>query len=192
MSSKITRRESASRFLGLVVNKRVFIAAASVLIFSIAFTLLFEEQADYYFEVAQSYVSSHAGWIYTLAANIFIVFCLYIAFSKYGNIRIGGAKARPEFSIWAWFAMLFSAGIGNGLVLFSIADPIRDFINPPRLAGADPALIAQEAINFSFLHHGLHGWAIYSLVGLALAYFTFNRKMPLTLRSAFYPILGNK
>jgi len=192
MSSKITRRESASRFLGLVVNKRVFIAAASVLIFSIAFTLLFEEQADYYFEVAQSYVSSHAGWIYTLAANIFIVFCLYIAFSKYGNIRIGGAKARPEFSIWAWFAMLFSAGIGNGLVLFSIADPVRDFINPPRLAGADPALIAQEAINFSFLHHGIHGWAIYSLVGLALAYFTYNRKMPLTLRSAFYPILGNK
>ena len=88
--------------------------------------------------------------------------------------------------------MLFSAGIGNGLVLFSIADPVRDFLNPPRLAGEDPALIAQEAINFSFLHHGIHGWAIYSVVGLSLAYFTFNRKMPLTLRSAFYPLLGNR
>lgn len=88
--------------------------------------------------------------------------------------------------------MLFSAGIGNGLVLFSIADPVRDFLNPPRLAGQDPALIAQEAINFSFLHHGIHGWAIYSVVGLSLAYFTFNRKMPLTLRSAFYPLLGNR
>ncbi len=115
-----------------------------------------------------------------------------MAFGKFGSIRIGGKDAKPEFSLWAWFAMLFSAGIGNGLVLFSIADPVRDFLNPPRLAGQDPALIAQEAINFSFLHHGIHGWAIYSVVGLSLAYFTFNRKMPLTLRSAFYPLLGER
>src|SRR5690554_2079321 len=115
-----------------------------------------------------------------------------MAFGKFGKIRIGGSEAKPEFSLWAWFAMLFSAGIGNGLVLFSIADPVRDYLNPPRLAGEAPALIAQEAINFSFLHHGIHGWAIYSVVGLSLAYFTFNRKMPLTLRSAFYPLLGNR
>lgn len=191
MSSDI-RNKKTTKLLGLVVNKNVFIATLSVLIFSIAFTLIFEEQAEFYFDTAQSFVSSHAGWIYTLAANIFIIFCLYIAFSKYGKIRIGGPSAKPEFSIWAWFSMLFSAGIGNGLVLFSIADPVRDYLNPPRLAGAEPAEIAQEAINFSFLHHGIHGWAIYSLVGLALAYFTYNRKMPLTLRSAFYPILGNK
>lgn len=142
--------------------------------------------------MAQAFVSTHAGWIYTLTVNLFIVFCLYMAFGKFGSIRIGGKDAKPEFSLWAWFAMLFSAGIGNGLVLFSIADPVRDFLNPPRLAGQDPALIAQEAINFSFLHHGIHGWAIYSVVGLSLAYFTFNRKMPLTLRSAFYPLLGER
>lgn len=191
MSSDIRNKKTA-KLLGLVVNRNVFIATLSVLIFSIAFTLIFEKQAEYYFETAQSFVSTHAGWIYTLAANIFIIFCLYIAFSKYGDIRIGGPSAKPEFSIWAWFSMLFSAGIGNGLVLFSIADPVRDYLNPPRLGGAEPAEIAQEAINFSFLHHGIHGWAIYSLVGLALAYFTYNRKMPLTLRSAFYPILGNR
>ncbi|MCG2419926.1 BCCT family transporter [Aequorivita sp. F47161] len=192
MSIKITRKESTSKFLGLVVNKTVFFSAIAVVIFSVGFTLIFEEEAVYYFGIAQTSVSAHGGWIYTLAVNLFIVFCLYMAFSKFGAIRIGGKKAKPEFSLWAWFAMLFSAGIGNGLVLFSIADPVRDFLVPPRLAGEEPALIAQEAINFSFLHHGIHGWAIYSVVGLSLAYFTFNRKMPLTLRSAFYPILGNK
>ncbi|WP_163516918.1 BCCT family transporter [Gelidibacter japonicus] len=192
MSIKVTRKESASRFLGLVVNKTVFLSAISVIIFSIGFTLIFEQEADYYFGMAQTFVSAHGGWIYTLAVNLFIVFCLYMAFSKFGAIRIGGKNSKPEFSLWAWFAMLFSAGIGIGLVLFSIADPVRDFLNPPRLAGQEPALIAQEAINFSFLHHGIHGWAIYSVVGLSLAYFTFNRKMPLTLRSAFYPLLGNR
>lgn len=192
MSIKVTRKESASKFLGLVVNKTVFLSALAVIIFSIGFTLIFEEQAERYFGAAQSYVSNHGGWIYTLAVNLFIVFCLYMAFSKFGSIRLGGKKSKPEFSRWAWFAMLFSAGIGNGLVLFSIADPVRDFLNPPRLAGEEPALIAQEAINFSFLHHGIHGWAIYSVVGLSLAYFTFNRKMPLTLRSVFYPLLGNR
>lgn len=192
MSIKVTRKESASRFIGLVVNKTVFLAAVAVIIFSVGFTLVFEKEADYYFGMAQTFVSAHGGWIYTLAVNLFIVFCLYMAFGKFGAIRLGGRNAKPEFTLWAWFAMLFSAGIGNGLVLFSIADPVRDYLNPPRLAGSDPALVAQEAINFSFLHHGIHGWAIYSVVGLSLAYFTFNRKMPLTLRSAFYPLLGNR
>ncbi len=192
MSIKVSRKDSTSTFLGLVVNKTVFFATIAVVVFSVGFTLIFQEQADHYFGIAQTYVSEHGGWIYTLSVNMFIVFCLYMAFGKYGSIRIGGRKAKPEFSLWAWFAMLFSAGVGNGLVLFSIADPVRDFLNPPRLTGEDPVLIAQEAVNFSFLHHGIHGWAIYSVVGLSLAYFTFNRKMPLTLRSAFYPILGNR
>src|SRR5690625_3658408 len=192
MSSKVSRREASSKFLGLVVNRNVFIPALAILILSITFTLLFQDQADHYFALAQDAVSTHGGWIYTLGANIFIIFCLYVAFSKFGGIRIGGANAKPEFSNWAWFSMLYSAGVGNGLVLFSIADPVRDFLNPPRLAGQDPTLIAQEAINFSFLHDGIHESDIYSVVGLSLAYFTYNRKMPLTLRSAFYPVFGNR
>src|SRR5690554_4824898 len=192
MSSKVSRIDKSSKFLGLVVNKRVFIPTIAILILSLTLTLLFQDEADYFFAIAQDAVSTHGGWIYTLAANIFIVFCLYIAFNKYGKIRIGGPDSKPEFSNMAWFSMLFSAGIGNGLVLFSIADPVRDFLNPPRLAGQDPTAIAQEAINFSFLHHGIHGWAIYSVIGLSLAYFTYNRKMPLTIRSAFYPLLGER
>jgi len=131
MSIKVTRKESTSKFLGLVINKTVFFSAITVMFLIVGFTLIFEDEADLYFGAAQTYVSAHGGWIYTLSVNLFIVFCMYMAFSKFGAIRIGGKKAKPEFSLWAWFAMLFSAGIGNGLVLFSIADPVRDFLNPP-------------------------------------------------------------
>lgn len=192
MPEKALPKDPTSKLMGMVVNKTVFFSAITVIILAIILTLLFRVQADYYFAIAQSFVSDKGGWIYTLSVNIFIILCLYLAFGKFGTIRIGGEKAEPEFSLMAWFSMLFSAGVGNGLVLFSIADPVRDFLAPPRLEGANPANVAQEAINFSFLHHGIHGWAIYSLVGLSLAYFTYNRKMPLTLRSAFYPLLGNR
>src|SRR5690554_6234916 len=98
MSIKVTRKDNTSKFLGLVVNKTVFFSAIAVIILSVGFTLIFKEQADYYFGIAQTYVSEHGGWIYTLAVNLFIVFCLYMAFSKFGSIRIGGRKAKPENS----------------------------------------------------------------------------------------------
>ena len=196
--SEIKKRMSTNKTprikkTGLVVHKPVFIPTLIIIIVSVTLALLFHEQSEATFNRMQNFVSEKGGWIYTLSVNAFIIFCLYLAFGKYGNVRIGGPNAKPEFKGPAWFAMLFSAGIGNGLVLFSIADPVRDFISPPRLGPeTDTALIAQEAINFSFLHHGIHGWAIYSVIGLALAYFTYNRKMPLTIRSAFYPILGDR
>jgi len=178
---------------GLIVHKPVFYPSLIIIVLSVVLALLFSEQAQSSLENAQRIVSEKTGWIYTIAVNTFIVFCLYMAFGKYGSIRIGGPQAKPEFKVYAWFAMLFSTGIGNGLVLFSIADPVRDFMNPPRLSpDSPPGAIAQEAINFSFLHHGIHGWAIYSVIGLSLAYFTYNRKMPLTIRSAFYPLLGDR
>lgn len=192
MSAKKTSStpQKTSRF---VVHKPVFIPTLIIIVVSVTLALLFHKESEIAFARMQDFVSDKGGWVYTLSVNFFILFCLYLAFSKYGEVRIGGPDAKPEFKGIAWFAMLFSAGIGNGLVLFSIADPVRDFVDPPRLApGTDPSLIAQEAINFSFLHHGIHGWAIYSVIGLALAYFTYNRKMPLTIRSAFYPILGDR
>lgn len=193
MSEKPLNPSEKKPFLGLIVHKPVFYPSLIIIVVSVVLALLFSQQAESSFENAQRIVSEKAGWIYTISVNAFIAFCLYLAFGKYGSIRLGGPQAKPEFSVIAWFAMLFSAGIGNGLVLFSIADPVRDFINPPRLSpDTDPTVIAQEAINFSFLHHGIHGWAIYSVIGLSLAYFTYNRKMPLTIRSAFYPLLGDR
>lgn len=193
MSKNKTESTDQPNKLGMVIHKPVFIPALIIIAISVTLALIFHQESEASFQRMQDFVSAKGGWIYTLSVNAFILFCLYLAFGKYGNVRIGGPDAKPEFKGPAWFAMLFSAGIGNGLVLFSIADPVRDFISPPRLPeGTDPAVIAQEAINFSFLHHGIHGWAIYSVIGLALAYFTYNRKMPLTIRSAFYPILGDR
>lgn len=193
MSENKSSNSFLSKIPKLVIHKPVFYPALITIVLSVVFALIFSEQSQRSLENVQNIVSQKGGWIYTLSVNAFIIFCIYMAFGKYGSIRLGGPEARPEFKSTAWFAMLFSAGIGNGLVLFSIADPVRDFVNPPRLsADADPTMIAQEAINFSFLHHGIHGWAIYSVIGLALAYFTYNRKMPLTIRSAFYPLLGER
>lgn len=193
MSENTSNNSLLSRFPKLVVHKPVFYPALFTIILSVVLALIFSDQAQKSLENVQNIVSEKGGWVYTISVNAFIVFCIYMAFGKYGSIRLGGPEARPEFKSTAWFAMLFSTGIGNGLVLFSIADPVRDFMNPPRLPGdAEPTAIAQEAINFSFLHHGIHGWAIYSVIGLALAYFTYNRKMPLTIRSAFYPLLGER
>jgi choline/glycine/proline betaine transport protein len=191
--SRDSSTPSEEKSFRLIVHNPVFYPSLIIIALSVVLAVVFNEQAERSFEHAQNIVSQKAGWVYTIAVNVFIIFCLYAAFGKYGSIRIGGPLARPEFKVPAWFAMLFSTGIGNGLVLFSIADPVRDFMDPPRLAvGADPKAIAQEAINFSFLHHGIHGWAIYSVIGLSLAYFTYNRKMPLTIRSVFYPLLGER
>lgn len=193
MSENSRNASQPKTFSKLIVHKPVFFPALILIAVSVVLALLFSQQAEQFLGQAQSLVSEKGGWVYTLSVNAFILFCLYLALGKYGSIRIGGPQAKPEFKGVAWFAMLFSTGIGNGLVLFSIADPVRDFMNPPRLPADAPATeIAQEAINFSFLHHGIHGWAIYSVIGLALAYFTYNRKMPLTIRSAFYPLLGDR
>lgn len=193
MTEKLQDTSNKKPFLGLIVNNKVFYPSLFIVVISVVLAMLFSGQAQSSFENAQRIVAEKGGLVYTISVNAFIIFCLFMAFGKYSSIRLGGPKAKPEFKVHAWFAMLFSAGIGNGLVLFSIADPVRDFMNPPRLAAdAAPTAIAQEAINFSFLHHGIHGWAIYSVIGLSLAYFTYNRKMPLTIRSAFYPLLGDR
>ena len=136
-------------------------------------------------------MSNATGWFFILSVNIFLILVLYIGFSKYGNIRIGGKEAQPEFSSLSWFAMLFSAGMGIGLVFWSVAEPISHYSSPP-VAEAETALAAREAMTYTFFHWGFHAWGIYALVGLAIAYACFNLKKPLTIRSTFYPMLGDK
>jgi choline/glycine/proline betaine transport protein len=116
---------------------------------------------------------------------------IYLAFSKFGQLRIGGQSAKPEFKTLSWFAMLFSAGMGIGLLFWSISEPIYHFLSPPMAEGGT-AEAAKEAMKFTFLHWGFHAWAVYALVGLSLAYFTYSRGLPLTIRSIFYPFLGDK
>ena len=134
------------------------------------------------------------GWFYLLAVNVFIIVMLYFAFSKYGNIRIGGVEAEKEFSDFSWMAMLFSAGMGIGLMFFSVLEPVYYLNAPPAFFGVEAGTGAAgaAALAQTFFHWGFHPWAIYGLVGLGLAFFSFNRGLPLTFRSIFWPLLGER
>ncbi len=173
------------------VDPLVFWPSALVIVIFIAITLIVGEPMNKVFSNIQSSISSFGGWFFVLSVNIFLFFVLFIAFSKYGKIRLGGSKSRPEFSTVAWFAMLFSAGMGIGILFWSVGEPINHFINPPD-AESRSIEAARESMEITFLHWGLHAWGIYALVGMALAFFTFNKKLPLTISSVFYPLLGEK
>jgi choline/glycine/proline betaine transport protein len=191
MAKKIIRSDEKKSIFGLEVNGPVFFTSAITIIIIITLTLLFKDQAEQYFTEIQNFVANKAGWFFILSVNVFLIFMIYLAFSKFGNIRIGGQAAKPEFKTLSWFAMLFSAGMGIGLLFWSISEPIYHFLSPPMATG-ETAEAAKEAMKFTFLHWGFHAWAVYALVGLSLAYFTYSRGLPLTIRSVFYPFLGDK
>ncbi len=173
------------------IHAPVFYPSAVIILIFIGLTLSIGEPMEAIFASTTAGITTNAGWLLVLAVNVFLAFSLYFAFSKMGKIRLGGPKAKPDFSTFAWFAMLFSAGMGIGLLFFSVAEPILHYSNPPR-SGTDEVKAAQDAMKFTFLHYGLHAWAIYAIVGMSLAFFTFNKKLPLTLRSVFYPLLGDR
>ncbi len=191
MAKKIIRSDEKKSIFGLDVNGPVFFTSAITIIIIITLTLMYKEGAEQYFTSIQDYVAKKSGWFFVLSANIFLIFMIYLAFSKYGQLRIGGQNAKPEFKTISWFAMLFSAGMGIGLLFWSISEPIYHFMSPPMAEGGT-AEAAKEAMKFTFLHWGFHAWAIYALVGLSLAYFTYSRGLPLTIRSIFYPFLGDR
>ncbi len=143
------------------------------------------------FSAMQSFISDNFGWFLVISVNLYLFAMLFIAFSRYGEIRLGGKNAVPDFSRLSWFSMLFSAGMGIGILFWSVAEPIHHFIKPP-YGGTDPISAAGTAMKTTFLHWGLHPWGVYALVGMALAFFAFNRKLPLAIRSIFYPLLGDK
>ncbi|MDX5438219.1 MAG: BCCT family transporter, partial [Pontibacter sp.] len=128
--SKVARSDT-KKSLGLEVNGPVFWTSIVILIIIITLVLIFREGAEEFFSEAQASVTSSMGWLFILSVNIFVIFCLYMAFGKFGHIRLGGKEAKPEFSTSSWFAMLFSAGMGIGLLFWSIAEPINHFQTPP-------------------------------------------------------------
>ena len=191
MAKKVTRSDEKKSIFGLEVNGPVFFISSFFIILSIVLTLVFEKQAETVFSDIQNAVANNADWFFIMCVNIFLVFLIYLALGPFGKMRIGGLKANPEFKTLSWFAMLFSAGMGIGLLFFSVGEPIMHFNTPPT-AEAGTAAAAKEAMNFTFLHWGFHAWGVYALVGLALSYFTYTRGLPLTIRSIFYPFLGDK
>jgi len=175
------------------IHPRVFPISVTLIGLAVVLTLVASTSAETFFVDLRKTLTGNAGGIFILAVNVFLVTSAFIAFGRLGDIRIGGPKARPEFSRWAWFSMLFSAGMGIGLVFYSVAEPMYHFSNPPFTSTVpESSQAASEAMIFTYFHWGLHAWGIYAMMGLALAYFAFNRGRPLALRSAFRPLLGER
>lgn len=180
---------------GFDVHPIVFPVSSAVIITVIALTLLFPDQASATYTTAMSIVTGTFGWFLIGAINLFIITLAYFAVSKYGDIRIGGVEAEKEFSDFSWAAMLFSAGMGIGLMFFSVAEPMYFFDGvPPYFSSVEAGTpeAAGVALTQTFFHWGLHPWAIYGIVALGLAFFSFNRGLPLTIRSIFWPLLGER
>lgn len=180
---------------GFDIHPQVTIASVLILFVFIFGTLMFKEQATMVTDNVLGWISSSFGWFFILSANIFIVAALFFAFSRFGRIRIGGQDAQPEFATTAWYAMLLSAGMGIGLMFWSVGEPMYHYATPspmfPGVEGLTPEA-AQAAMGVTYFHWGLHPWGIYAIVGLGLAFFAYNRGLPLTIRSIFHPLLGNK
>ncbi|HKK89522.1 MAG TPA: BCCT family transporter [Saprospiraceae bacterium] len=169
----------------------VFYPAAFIILTTIGISFFYSDSIIAAFTLFQTKASVNAGWFFILCVNVFVIAALSIAFSKMGNIRLGGKEATPDFSTFSWFSMLFSAGIGIGLLFYGVAEPIYHYTNPP-LPVNNGIEQARQAMLFTFLHWGIHGWGPYVIIGLALAFFTYNRNLPLTIRSLFYPLIKEK
>jgi choline/glycine/proline betaine transport protein len=150
------------------------------------------EGTEAIFSNVLGWLATNFGWFYILTANLLLVSVGVLIFSRFGRIRLGGEGCQPDYRWRAWFAMLFSAGMGIGLMFWSVAEPMHHFSDPPEILASGSPEAAREAMLITFYHWGFHAWGIYALVGCAIAYFAYNRDLPLTIRSTFHPILGER
>jgi len=169
----------------------VFLVSAALVAAIVLCGVVAPEAVGEVFTAVQAWVMDRLGWFYLLSVAVFLFFVLYLALSRHGQVKLGPNHSEPEFSYGSWFAMLFSAGMGIGLVFFGVAEPVMHFTTPPVGEGGTVEA-ARAAMRITFFHWGVHAWAIYAVVGLALAYFGFRHGLPLTVRSAFYPLLGKR
>ncbi|MHA7853519.1 BCCT family transporter [Marinobacter shengliensis] len=169
----------------------VFIPAVVVALLLVVGTISNPELAGEAFSATLAWITDTFGWFYMLSVAIFLVFIVSVGASKWGNIKLGPDHAEAQYSFPEWFAMLFSAGYGIALLFFGVAEPVLHYATPP--AGAPETVdAAKQAMQIAFFHWGFHIWAIYGLVGLVLAYFAFRHGLPLSIRSALYPLIGEK
>ena len=183
--------QSLKRWLGLRVNAIVFFSSAFLIALFVALGSIFTEPASALFETMQGGIITYAGWFYILSVSVFLVFVIGLALSRYGGIKLGPDDSEPDYSYASWIAMLFSAGMGIGLMFYSVAEPILHYANPP-VGSGESVDAAREAMQITFFHWGLHAWSIYIVVGLSLAYFAYRHGLPLTIRSSLYPIIGDR
>ena len=154
-------------------------------------SFLVPEAMETTFTRAKTWVAEDAGWFTVLAVAGFLVFIIGIAVSGFGKLRLGPDHSRPDYSYPTWFAMLFAAGMGIGLMFFGVAEPIMHFADPP-VGDAQTVAAARQAMRVTFFHWGVHAWAIYAVVALSLAYFSYRHGLPLRIRSSLYPLIGDR
>jgi len=173
------------------MNPTVFFGSAAIVVVFVIGGGLFTESAAALFQATQRNISRYLGWYYVLVVSGFLVFALALLSFPVKRVRIGGPDARPEFSRFGWFTMLFAAGMGIGLVFYGVAEPLLHFDAPLRAEPQSPAALL-EAMRLSYFHWGLHAWAIYIVLALAIAHAHFSRGLPLAPRSAFEPLIGDR
>lgn len=173
------------------INKAVFAISALLIVLLVTFAALFPEVADKNFKLLQQQIFINASWFYILAVALILMSVAFLGLSRYGDIKLGPDHAQPDFSYHSWFAMLFSAGMGIGLMFFGVAEPVMHYLSPP-VGTPETVEAAKQALRLTFFHWGLHAWAIYAIVALILAFFSYRHGLPLTLRSALYPIIGDR
>ncbi|WP_022967622.1 BCCT family transporter [Denitrificimonas caeni] len=189
MTSEKTTTDKSSKVSTILLP--VFVPAVLVIALMVIGTMSNPERAGLLFADILAYITTTFGWFYMLVVAIFLVFIVSVAFSSWGNIKLGPDHAQPEYSFLSWFAMLFSAGYGIALLFFGVAEPVLHYASPPTGA-ALTVDAAKQAMQIAFFHWGFHIWAIYGLVGLSMAYFAFRHGLPLSMRSTLYPLIGDK
>lgn len=173
------------------LNKTVFFISSGLILVLALFASIFPKVADAFFKHLQAVIVENGSWFYVLTVAIILITVAFLAFSKYGDIKLGPDHSTADYSNISWFAMLFSAGMGIGLMFFGVAEPVMHFLNPP-LGEGSTVEAARQAMRLTFFHWGLHAWAIYAIVAIILAFFSYRHNLPLTLRSALYPIIGDR
>lgn len=181
--------------LGMDIHNPVFLTSALLILSFAIGTLAFPNIASSIMGNARTWTLENFDWLFVIATNFIFIFCLAIALSPLGNIRLGGQQARPEFSTLSWVAMLFSAGMGIGLMFYGAAEPMAYYTGwsgTPLDVRPETAAAERLAFSATLFHWGITPWAVYAVIGLALGFFAFNKGLPLTIRSAFYPLLGER
>ncbi|MPY96746.1 MAG: BCCT family transporter [Actinophytocola sp.] len=169
----------------------VFFGSAAVILAISLWAIITPTGASDVIGAGVSWISSWFGWYYFLAATLFLVFVIFIAASRYGKIKLGPQHSTPDYSLFAWGAMFFAAGIGIDLVFFSVAEPVTHYLDPPT-GSPETIEAARQSVVWTLFHYGITGWAMYALMGMGLGYFAFRHRLPLAIRSALYPLIGKR
>ena len=192
-SPQVPLEKGPRKFLGLEIYLTpVFVISSTTIVTLVVGTLVFQESATSVLTNTRVWLTTNLDWLFLISMNLVLLFCIFVACSSLGKVRFGGPDAKPEFSYLTWIAMLFAAGVDTGLLFFGAAEPVTYFQNPPLDIPPETAEAAAAGIAATSYHWGLHAWSTYCIVAIAIGFAAHNRGLPLTIRSAFYPLFGER